>query len=264
MKMFRLDFTLLAIGIISLAAAACTRAADTPPPIYLVLLRAPDQRDAKQEDIQVEKIIDLLSGSNDAASVDLPPAFIDQTSQKFAAELRAAAAKDNRPTNAQPTFASFVFAPTATGEAAKPSEISFSAFNELMNHTAEIRVMGQSGAVSTFGADLGRSAMFISYYALSLPKGTSEERETVVNAEIQRCTANVQNAEILSRANLSTSEQTIIEFTCKSPRNRSLTIRTRYLCNDRVMLALNATTTDGQSDEDAKAFDKLFEAFRFR
>ena len=259
MKILRPVLAVLAICTILCGTSTRLHADDAKPSLYIVLFRLTVAEDNKLQDFQVAKVIDLLSGSNNAAAVEVPLAFIDHARKKVEGEHLKPTVLDGKPTS---TLTSFIYSPA--DEKNELSGISFRALNEAMNSTGDIRVLGQDGAVSTFPAHFGRSIFFVSYYALRLPKAGRDQREAIVEAEVQRSAANVQNAEILSRKNLSTDSQTIVEFTCKSPKNKALTIRSRYLCNDRQMLAFTAITPDGLPAEDAQSFDRLFEAFRFR
>jgi hypothetical protein len=232
---------------------------DAKPPLYLVLFRLTAGEDGKLLGFQVEKVIDLLSGSNNAAAVKLPQSFIDRARTKVEAEHFKPAIVDGKPSSSLTTF---VYSPA--DEKSKPPGISFGVLDGAMNFTSDLRLLNQDGQLSTFGANLGSSAIFLTYYALPLPKTRRDQREAIVEAEVQRSAANVQNAEILSRKNLSTDTQTIMEFTCKSPRNKALTIRSRYICKDDQMLGFGAITPDELPAEDIQSFDRLFEAFRFR
>ena len=250
----------LAICATLCGPSARLHADDTRPPLYIVLIRLAVGEDGKLQDFQVAKVIDLLSGSNNPAAVELPQAFISHAKERVESEHLKPTVVDGKPTG---TLASFLYSPA--DEKNEPSGISFRALNGAMNTTSDFRLMGQGGAVSTFGANLGRSAFFVSYYALpTVPKASRDQREAIVEAEEQRSTANVQNSAVLSRQNLSTDSQTIMEFTCKSPRNKALTIRTRYICNDRQMLAFTAIIPDALPAGEAQSFDRLFEAYRFR
>ena len=258
MKILRLVLAVLAIDAILRGPSAQVHAADAKPMLYIVLFQLTPGEDEKLQDFQVVKVIDLLSGSNNAASVKLPQAFIDRAKEKAEAEHFKPTFQDGKLTS---TLTSFIYSPADAKN--EPPGISFGALNGALNSTSEFHLLEQDGAVSTFGAKSGRSAFFISYYALPLPKTRSDQREAIVEAEVRRSAANVENAEILSRKKLSTDSQTIFEITCKSTRNKALTIRSRYLCNNRQMLAFTAITPDGLSGEDTQAFDRMFEAFRF-
>jgi hypothetical protein len=259
MNALRPVLTVLAICATLCGTSARLHADDARPPLYIVLFRLTMGEDDKLQDFQVAKVIDLLSGSNNPAAVELPQAFITHAKERVEGEHLKPTVVDGKPTS---TLTSFLYSP-ADGKN-EPPGISFRALNGAMSSTSDIRLLGQGGAVSTFGANLGRTAFFVSYYALpSLPKAGQDQREAIVEAEMQRSAANVQNAAVLSRKNLSTDSQTIMEFTCKSPRNKALTIRTRYICNDRQMLAFAAITPDTLPAEEVQSFDRLFEAYRF-
>jgi hypothetical protein len=260
MKIFRPLLAALALCALLCGTGAQLHADDGKSPLFIALFRLSVGEDHKLQEFQVIKVIDLLSGSNNPASIELPQAFIDRARKRTEDEHLKPTIRDGKPTS---TLASFLYSPA--DEKPAPSAVSFAALNGVMNSTSEFRLLGQDGAVSIFGSDLKRAAFFVSYYALpSLPKTSRDQREALVEAEVQRSASNVRNAEILSRKNVSTDAQTIMEFTCKTTQNRALTIRSRYICNDRQMLAFSAITTDGLSSEDAQAFDRLFEAFRFR
>jgi hypothetical protein len=259
MKTLRPVFAALAICAILLWTNGHLHAKDAEPPLYIVLFRLTIGEDGKLQDFQVVKVIDLLSGSNNAASVELPQAFVNHARKKVEGEPFKPTIRDGKPTS---TLTSFLYSPAAQKN--EPPGISFGALNGAMNSTSDFRLLGQDAAVSTFGTSFGRSVFSVSYYAMPLAKARRDQRETIVEAEVQRSAANVQNAEVLSRKNLSTDSQTIMEFTCKSSRNKALTIRCRYICNDRQMLAFTAFTPDGLAAEDVQSFDRLFEAFRFR
>jgi hypothetical protein len=231
---------------------------DGKPALYIGLFRLTVGEDNRFRDFEVVKVIDLFSGSNNAASIELPQAFINQARKKVEDEHFKPTIRDGKPTS---TLTSFIYSPA--DEKHETPGISFSALNGAMNTTSNFRLLGQDAAVSSFGANFGRSACFVSYYALPLPKTSKDQREAIVEAEVQRSAANAQNAEILARNNLSTDSQTIMEFTCKSPSNKALTIRCRYICNARQMLAFTSITPDGLSGEDTQAFDRLFKVFRF-
>ena len=258
LKTLRPVLAVLAICAILCGTTAHLHADEGKPPLYIALFRLTVGEDNKLQDFQAVKVIDLLSGSNNAASIELPQAFINQARKKVEDEHIKPTVGDGKPTS---TLTTFIYSPA--DEKHEPTGISFSTLNGAMNTTSDFRLLGQDGQLSSFGANLGRSAFFLSYYALPLPKRRKEQREAIVEAEIQRNAANVQNAEILSRKNFSTDSQTIMELTCKSPRNKALTIRSRYICNDRQMLGFTSITPDGLSAEDSQAFDRLFEAFRF-
>lgn len=258
MRIVRPAFAAFAICAILCGTNALLQADEGKPPLYLVLFRLTVGEDNGLQDFQVEKVIDLLSGSNNAVLIELPKAFIDQARRKVEDQHFKPTMRDGR---AASTLTTFIYSPA--DENRQLAGISFGAFNGAMNTVAEFRLLGQDAAVSTFGADFGTSACFVGYYAVPLPKARKDQRQAIVEAELQRCAANVQGAKILSHKDLSTDSQTIMEFTAKSPENKALTIRTRYICNDRQMLALTATTPDGLSGEDTRPFDRLFEAFHF-
>jgi hypothetical protein len=258
MKPFRPFLAVLAICAILGGTVACHHGGASKPLLYIALFRISVGEDSKLHDFHVIKVIDLLSGSNNAANIELPQAFFDEARKEVEAEHLKPTNGDGEPTN---TLASFLYCPADQKD--QSAGISFHALDGAMNTTSDFRLLGQNAAVSTFGAHAGRSAFFVSYYALLLPKGGKDQREAIVEAELQRSAANVQGAAVLSRKNLSTDSQTIIEFTCKSPQNKALTIRSRYLCNDRQMLAFTAITPDALPAGDAHSFDRLFEAFRF-
>ncbi len=259
MKSLRPVFAALAICATLLWTNGHLHAKDAEPPLYIVLFRLTIGEDDKLQDFQVIKIIDLLSGSNNAAPVELPQAFVSHARKKVEGEHFKPTIRDGKPTS---TLTSFLYSPA--NEKNEPPGISFGALNGTMNDTTNFRLLGQDAAVAVFGTNFGRSVFSVSYYAMPLPKARRDQRETIVEAEVQRCAANVQNAEILSRRNLSTDSQTIMEFTCKPSRNKALTIRCRYICNDRQMLVCTAVTPDGLPAEDVQSFDRLFETFRFR
>ncbi|QIF02487.1 hypothetical protein [Roseimicrobium sp. ORNL1] len=253
-----------ALAFLAICALLCgTRAQlhadDATSPLYLVLFKVVVGEGSKVQDFRVIKVIDLLSGSNNAIAVELPQAFINDARKKVEDERLEPTVEDGKSSS---TLTSFLYSPA--DDKNEPPKVSFHALNSAMNSTSEFRLLGQDGAVSNFGANLGHSAFFVSYYALPLAKEKKQQREALIEAELQRNAANVQNAEILSRKDLSTDSQTIVEFTCRSPRNPALTIRSRYICNDRQMLAFAAITPAGLSPEDAQSFERLFEAFRFR
>lgn len=236
------------------------QASDAEPPLYLVLFRLTAGADGRFQDLQAIKVIDLLSGSNNAVAVELPQAFLDQARKRVQAENMNSIGPDGRPAG---DLASFLYVP----DDGKPgsSAISFGLFNGVIGTVINFRLLDQGAALSAFGTNYGGSAFFVSYYALgSLPKATAEQRAAIIEAEIQRGTANFHNARILSHRDLSTDAQTIVEVTCKSPANRALTLRARYLCNDRQVLALTAITPDGSPTKDIQAVEQLFDAFRFR
>ena len=261
MKTLRSVLALLAIFALLCGATAHLRAEDgKKSPLYIALFRLSVGEDNRLQEFQAIKVIDLLSGSNNPATIELPPAFIGEARKKVEDLHLKPTLREGKPSN---TLASFLYAPGEEQQKAQPG-ITFGALNGAMNSTSEFQLLGQGAAVSTFVANVARSAFFVSYYALAaMPKATREQREALVEAELQRSLTNVQNAEVLSRKNLSTDSQTIMDFSCKSPRNRALTIHTRYICNDRQMLAFTTITPDGLSPEDTQAFDRLFEAFRF-
>ena len=258
MKTFRPILAVLAICAVLCGTTALLRTDDTKPQLHIALFRLTVGENGRLEDFQLVKVIDLLSGSNNPASVELPQVFIEQARTKVEDEPLKPTVRDGKPTS---TLTTFLYSPS--DQKHEPPGISFAALNGAMNTTSDFRLLGQDGQLSSFGANLGSSALFLSYYALPLPKTKNEQREAIVEAEIQRSAANAQNAEILSHKNLSTDSQTIVEITCKSPRNKALTIRSRYICNDRQMLSFTSITPDGLSAEDSMAFDRLFEAFRF-
>ena len=259
MEIPRPALAILAACAILCGTTAGLHAAGGNAPLYIALFRLAVAQDGKLQDFELIKVIDLLSGSNNAASIKLPQAFIDQARKKVEDQHFNPTFQDGKPTG---TLTSFLYSP-ADAEHTPPG-ISLAALNGAMNNTSNFRLMGQDGAVSSFGANLGSSAFFVGYYALpSLPKTTTDQREAIVEAEIQRNSANVQNAEIISRKDFSTDSQTIVEITCKSPQNKSLVIRSRYICNDRQMLTFTAIMPDKLSSEDAQRFDQIFHAFCF-
>ena len=180
--------------------------------------------------------------------------------------------------NAEPLLYLVLFRPTVgedgklqSLEAARideehgPADISFGIFNEVMSSNFSLRFLRESVAVSAYAASLKHSAFFVSFYALaSVPKGTTEQRAAIIEAEIQRNVANLENATLLSRKDLSTDSQNIVEVTCQSSKNKALTLRSRYVCSRRQMLTLTAVTPDRFPAVDAQAVDGLFDAFRFR
>ena len=134
-----------------------------------------------------------------------------------------------------------------------------------MSAAVDFRLGGRDVAMSACGVQSGHAAFFVRYYALAaLPRATGEQRAAIVEAEVRRSAANLQDARILNRKDLSTASQTVVEVTCKSSENKALTLRARYICNDRQTLGFTAILPDGLSAEDAKSFDQLFDAFRFR
>lgn len=252
-------FTLLATCAIFCGTSAHLYAADTKPPLYIVLYRLVVAEDGKLQSFQLEKIIDLLSGSNEPASVKLPGAFTTHAKKMVEGLHLKPTIVDGKPGSVLTTF---IYAPA--DEKSERPPVAFSALNGVMNVTSDLRLLGQDGQVSAFGTNIGNSVIGVNYYALPLPKTKKDQRETIIEAEVQRNSANVQNVEILSRRNLSTDSQTILEFSFRSLMNKALTIRARYICSEYQMVALSAVTPDGLSAEDARAFDQLFEAFHFR
>lgn len=236
---------------------ALLQAAEAESPIYLVAFRLTHAATAKQEGFETLKVIDLLSGSNNAVAYKPPQTFIDDARKQVESEELKSAGGEVR---AGSTLTSFVHVP-----AAESSRILLAALDGAMNVTSNLRLLGREASVSTFGKNLGNAAFFLMYYALpDLPKQTKEQREAIIEAEMLRNAANAKNAEILSKKNLSTDTQSIVEITAKSSQNKALTIRSRYLCNDRQMLGLVAITPDTLPAANAQAFDRMIEAFRFR
>ncbi len=251
---------LIAILICVLGGTARLDAADAEPPLCIVLFRVTLDAEAKVQDLQTLKVIDMLSASRIALPVELPQAFLDNARKQVESQgLKWAGQKGQ----ASSTMTTLMHAPAPPGATVPP--ISFAALDGTMNTTSNLRLLGRDGQMSSFGKNLGSAAFFVMYYALpEQPKHTKAEREVLIDAEIQRNLANVQNAEILSQKDLSDDAQTIMEITARSPRNKAMTIRSRYLCNDQKMVALVAITPEGLPAADIESFERLFTAFRFR
>ena len=235
-------------------------ARNAEPLLYLVLFRPTVGEDGKLQSLEAARIVDLLSGSDEAVTVELPQAFLDHTRKKVEAE-------NLRPSSENGVLGSplvsFLYVPG--DEEHGPADISFGIFNEVMSSNFSLRFLRESVAVSAYAASLKHSAFFVSFYALaSVPKGTTEQRAAIIEAEIQRNVANLENATLLSRKDLSTDSQNIVEVTCQSSKNKALTLRSRYVCSRRQMLTLTAVTPDRFPAVDAQAVDGLFDAFRFR
>src|SRR5882724_2260831 len=132
MNTLRPVLAVLAICAILRGTSAPLHAADAKPPLYIVLFRLTVGEDEKLQDFQVVKSIDLLSGSNNAASVELPQAFIDHARKKVEGDHLKPTVRDGKPTS---TLTSFIYSPA--DEKNEPPGIFFSALNGAMNGSSD-------------------------------------------------------------------------------------------------------------------------------
>lgn len=142
---------------------ALLQAAEAESPIYLVAFCLTHAATAKLEGFETLKVIDLLSGSNNAVAYKPPQTFIDDARKQVESEELKSAGGEVR---AGSTLTSFVHVP-----AAESSGILLAALDGAMNVTSNLRLLGREASVSTFGKNLGNAAFFLMYYALpDLPK----------------------------------------------------------------------------------------------
>ncbi|MEM6883442.1 MAG: hypothetical protein AAF571_00315 [Verrucomicrobiota bacterium] len=230
-------------------------------PVYLVLFSLSVAEDGSLKLFEPVKTIDLLSGSNEDDPVELSQAFLE-AARKSVEDKRFEPTVKNR--RQMRTYTSMIYVPADTD--AQDQGISYQLLDGAMGDTSEFLLMAKPAAVSTFGHNLGDSALFIGYYAVSsLPRSEAAQREAIIDAEIKRCIANVGKVKEVKRdKSLSTDTQTIVDFSCKSFQNSKLVIRSRYICNDRQMLTLSAVTSENMSERQKQEFDKLFDNFKFR
>src|ERR1700739_4952421 len=108
MKTLRPVLTVLAICAILCGTTARLHADDGKPPLYMALFRLTVGEDNRLQDFQVVKVIDLLSGSNNAASIELPQTFINQARKKVEDEHFKPTMRDGKPTS---TLTTFIYSP---------------------------------------------------------------------------------------------------------------------------------------------------------
>ena len=131
MKILRQALAILAICAILCGTTACLHADGGKAPLYIALFRLTVGEDDRLQDFNLIKVIDLLSGSNNAASIELPRAFIDQARKKVEDEHFNPTIHDGKPTS---TLTSFLYSPTDVEQT--PPGISFAALNGAMNSTS--------------------------------------------------------------------------------------------------------------------------------
>ncbi len=235
-------------------------AAEADPLPCLVLFQLNVGADTKLLGMETVKVIDLLAASHVELPIRPPQSFLEAARRQAEKLDLKSVVKDGRPGS---TLTTFAHVPTAAGSTMP--RISFEALDGAMNSTSDLLLLERRGQMSSFGKDLGNAAFFLMYYALpELPMQTQAQREAIIEAEIQRNLANVRNGEVLSRKDLSEKDQTIVEIMARSPRNKSLIIRSRYLCNEVKMLSLVSITPGTLPAEDSEAFERMFKVFRFR
>ncbi|MGB8356849.1 MAG: hypothetical protein WCD79_23330 [Chthoniobacteraceae bacterium] len=228
---------------------------------YLAVFGVTVGADSKVQDFRVVKVIEPLTGTAAPAQVELPQMYIDVARKRTEAEHIPPTLKDGKPSE---TFTTFFYVPAAQ-QASPPTvtPISYELLNGTMANIISFKLADQGCQASIFGKNLGKTAFFFTYYAIPLAKNNKDERESVINAEIERCNANFGNAEVISKKVLPTTDQSIVEVVVKSPKSKVLSLHCRLICTSTAMLALTVVTPDDLGEQDRQAFDKIFDGFRF-
>src|SRR5437773_819797 len=86
------------------ARIARRRADGAERPVYVVLFRLTVAEGGTLQDFQVAKVIDLLSGWNNAAAVELRLAFIDHARKKVEGEHLKPTVLDGKPSSPLASF----------------------------------------------------------------------------------------------------------------------------------------------------------------
>jgi hypothetical protein len=230
--------------------------------LYVAIFGVTVGTDSKIQDFRVVKVIEPLAGKNALVQVvELPGEYIDAARKQVEAENIKPALKDGKPSE---ELTMFLYTPrTQQASPAVIEPISFGSLNGTMAHIISFKLTDQSCQSSTFGRDLGKSALFLTYYAIPIAKDSKDERESVINAEIERCMGNFGNGKLISKKDLSMADQTIVEVVAKSPRSKTMSLRCRFICSSTMMLALTAVTPDDQDEGDMQTSDKMFDGFHF-
>jgi hypothetical protein len=258
----------LILFVLALAGAACNRARNPPqaeepaPRIYLPVFGLTVGSDSRVEDFHLIKVIEPLSGTNQGVALELPPAYLESAKKTAEAAHLKPTLRDGKPSRTLTSFLHVPVASKASGSSAP--RMSLESLDGVMNETTSFELMGAGCQLSVFGRPIGVSALFFYYYAVPLAKSSAEEREAVINAEIERCRANFGGAKLISKKVFPLADQSIVEATVKSPKSKVLTLRFRVICNARQMLGLSVVAPDNSDAAQVRALDKMFEEFRFR
>jgi len=241
---------------------------DTPRPeepalhFYIAVFGVTIGTDSQVQNFRLMKVIEPLTGTNDAVNLELSKAYIDAAKKEAEAAHLKPALKDGKPSE---RLTAFLYIPGSSPAAdASALRMSLGSLDGIMADIISFELKGQGCQASIFGKPLGASALFFTYYAVPLARGSEEERETVINAEIERCAANFGGAKVISKKILPLADQSIVEVVVKSPRSKVLSLRCRVICTARQMLALTVTTPDDSDAATIQALDKMFDEFRFR
>jgi hypothetical protein len=236
--MRRIQFIIL--FVLSLACVSCSRTrnatqAEGPAPrIYLAIFSITVGSDSHVQDFNLIKVIEPLSGTNESVDLELPPAYLESAKKTAEAAHLKPTPKEGNPSR---TLTAFTYIPGAS-KAASPSapRMSLESLDGLMAEVMSFELMGTGCQASLFGKQIGSSSLFLTQYAVPLTKGSEEEREAVINAEIERCRANFGGAKVISKKVLPLTDQSIVEVTVKSPKSKVLTLRSRVICTATQML----------------------------
>ena len=138
--------------------------------------------------------------------------------------------------------------------------MSLKMLDGVVARQVHIQVGGKDVEATVFPKDLGQSALFLCYYHLPSPAEDKEASWVAINAEINRCVANV-GGEIFSRKDFLAAEYPTAEVVAKSSKKQSHSIRCRVICTGKEIQSLTAITPDNQDAAHTQALDKMFYEF---
>jgi hypothetical protein len=148
----------------------------------------------------------------------------------------------------------------ATAGAKDYEPVSLKMLDGVSATRMHIRVGGQDVEATVYPKDLGQSAFFLCYYTLPNPAEDTNASEAAINAEIERCVANV-GAEILSRKSSPAGGYPATEVVATSARNRTHFIRYRVICTGKEIQTLTAVIPNNPDAAHTQALDNMFEQF---
>lgn len=150
--------------------------------------------------------------------------------------------------------------PTAVTPSSVNTPMSMEVLDGVVGRRIPIRIGGEDIEATVFAKDLGDSALFLCYYSLPARAEEKQARDAAVEAEIERCVANV-GAEVVSREAFPNVEHSTSEVVAKSEQKRSHSIRCRVICTGQKVHSLTAITPDAHDVNYQRALDQMFEDF---